>query len=108
MVSKVGYCTFVEAACNGVGLVSAPRADWPELGPLIDWARRNAKFALAEGGMDDAEGLRAALSAVLNAPGKTAVPASGIAEAVETIAGIAGLAVNGRPYGLAARHSGQG
>ena len=32
VVTKVGYCTFVEAACNGVGLVSADRADWPEFG----------------------------------------------------------------------------
>ena len=33
VVTKIGYTTFVEAACNGVGIVSAPRADWPEFGP---------------------------------------------------------------------------
>jgi hypothetical protein len=103
VVTKVGYCTFVEAACNGVGLVSAPRADWPESGPLIEWARRNASFALAEGGIDDAEGLRTALSTVLNAPRRT-VPASGVAEAVEIIVGIAGLAGNDHPDGSAANH----
>ena len=91
VVTKIGYATFVEAACNGVGIVSAPRADWPEAGPLIEWAKQNANFALMEDGIEDTPGFRTALSAVLNAPCRMPVRASGIAEAVETIAGIAGL-----------------
>ena len=91
VVTKIGYATFVEAACNGVGIVSAPRADWPESGPLIEWAKQNANFALMEDGIEDTRGFRTALSAVLNAPCRMPVRASGIAEAVETIAGIAGL-----------------
>lgn len=106
-VSKVGYCTFVEAACNGIGLVSAPRADWPESRHLIEWAKRNANFALAEGGLDDVESLQTALSAVLNAPRKPAVPSWGIAEAVEVIAGIAGVAASDGPDRQVARRSGQ-
>jgi hypothetical protein len=91
VVTKIGYATFVEAACNGVGIVSPPRADWPESGPLIEWAKQNANFALMEDGIENARGFRTALSAVLNAPCRMPVRASGIAEAVETIAGIAGL-----------------
>jgi hypothetical protein len=91
VVTKIGYATFVEAACNGVGIVSAPRADWPESGHLIEWAKQNANFALMEDGIENARGFRTALSAVLNAPCRMPVRASGIAEAVETIAGIAGL-----------------
>ena len=52
---SIGSATFVEAACNGVGIVSAPRADWPESGPLIEWAKQNANFALMEHGIEDAE-----------------------------------------------------
>ena len=58
---------------------------------MIEWAKQNANFALMEDGIEDARGFRTALSAVLNAPCRMPVRASGIAEAVETIAGIAGL-----------------
>jgi hypothetical protein len=91
VVTKVGYATFVEAACNGVGIVSASRADWPESEPLIEWAKQNANLALMEDGITDAQGFRTALSAVLNAPCRMPVRASGIAEAVAIIAGIAGI-----------------
>lgn len=89
VVTKVGYGTFVEAACNGVGIVSAPRLDWPESKCLIDWAQQNANFALAEGGIENTEELHNALSAVLNGPRRAPVRASGIGEAVAIIARIA-------------------
>ena len=91
VVTKVGYSTFVEAACNGVGLVSANRLDWPESAVLIDWATQNASFALVEEGVEDARGLRLALSAVLDAPRKTPVAPSGVREAIDIIADVAGL-----------------
>ena len=91
VVTKVGYCTFVEAACNGVGLVSANRTDWPESAGLIAWAQENASFALVEAGIESERGLRIALSAVLDVPRKMPVTPLGILEAVEVIADIAGL-----------------
>jgi hypothetical protein len=92
VVTKIGYATFVEAACNGVAIASAPRADWPESGPLIEWAKQNANFALREDGIEDTREFSTALSAVLNAPSRMPARASGVAEAVEIIAGIAGIA----------------
>ena len=91
VVTKIGYATFVEAACNGVGIVSPPRADWPESGPLIEWAKQNANFALMEDGIENA--LRIPYRSVggTECSVQNASSASGIAEAVETIAGIAGL-----------------
>jgi hypothetical protein len=91
VVTKVGYCMFVEAACNGIGLVSAPRDDWPESMPLIGWAKQNAKFALAVPGIEDERGLREALDAVLSAPRKSIPGATGAAEACEEISSLAGL-----------------
>jgi hypothetical protein len=91
VVAKVGYCMFVEAACNGVALVSAPRDDWPESLGLIEWAKQNADFALAGAGLEDAQALRSALSMVLNASRRAPVPASGAAEASDIIAEGAGL-----------------
>jgi UDP:flavonoid glycosyltransferase YjiC (YdhE family) len=91
VVTKVGYCMFVEAACNGVGLISAPRNDWPESTPLIEWAQQNARFALAEPDVEDAKGLRAALTKVLAEPRKELPIASGAAEACDAIAELIGL-----------------
>jgi len=91
VVTKVGYSTFVEAACNGVGLVAANRPDWPESAVLIDWVTRNASFALVQEGVEDARGLRPALAAVLDAPRKAPVAPSGVREAVDIIADVAGL-----------------
>ena len=91
VVTKVGYGTFVEAACNGVGLVSAARPDWPKSTPLITWATQNADFGLMENGLDDAQSVRAALSRVLEAPRRVLPSPTGIGEAVEIIAVIAGL-----------------
>jgi hypothetical protein len=91
VLTKDGYCTFVEAACNGVGLVSVPRADWPESIPLVEWADQNVNFAIARGGIADAQGLEAAISAVASARRKMRVDATGVAEAVDVIAQLAGL-----------------
>jgi hypothetical protein len=89
VVTKVGYCTFVEAACNGVGLVSAPRNDWPESGNLIEWAKQNGNFSLAD--IEDTDELRAALTTVLESSSdKQAIP-SGTAESVDIIEAIANI-----------------
>jgi hypothetical protein len=91
VLTKVGYCTFVEAACNGVGIVCSSRPDWPESGPYIEWATRNANFALIEGSAENPDGVRTALPVVLNASPRMAPSPSGVAEAVEIIASMARL-----------------
>lgn len=90
VITKVGYSTFVEAACNGTALVSAPRDDWPESPYLIAWAERNARFALTGSGLDAPE-IRRALEDVLSAPPRPPVPATGVEEACRVIAKIADL-----------------
>jgi len=91
VLTKVGYSTFVEAACNGVGLISAPRADWPESAALMQWATENTNFAEAKNGLHDAQGVAGAVAKVLSARRRPPVKPSGIAEAVEHIARVAGL-----------------
>jgi hypothetical protein len=91
VVTKVGYCMFVEAVCNGVGLVSARRDDWPEASPLVEWAKRNGRFALAEPCIEDVQGLQVAVEAVLTAQCQAAPSASGAAEASDAISDLAGL-----------------
>jgi hypothetical protein len=45
VVTKPGYGTFAEAACNGIPLLWQRRDDWPEQEPLIAWLHENARCA---------------------------------------------------------------
>lgn len=90
VVTKVGYSTFVEAACNGTPLISAPRDDWPESPYLMDWAQQNACFALAPEGLAGS-GLARAVETVLSAPRRAPVAPAGVGEACGIIAEIGGL-----------------
>ncbi len=83
VLTKVGYATFVEAACNGVGIISLRRPDWPETAVLSQWAMRNANFAWIED-PEDAKAIVAGVSAVLSVPRRTVSPV-GTAAAVSII-----------------------
>jgi hypothetical protein len=85
VLTKLGYGTFVEAACNGVSVVSAPRADWPENAGLMRWVVQYANFAEVENGLGNAASIASAVAAVLRAPRKASVAPSGITEAVACI-----------------------
>lgn len=41
VVTKPGYGTFTEAACNGTPVLYQPRMDWPEQDCLIEWLDRH-------------------------------------------------------------------
>ncbi len=43
VLTKPGYGTFTEAACNGTPVLYLRRDDWPEQDCLIDWLERNAR-----------------------------------------------------------------
>jgi hypothetical protein len=45
VLTKPGYGTFTEAACNGTPVLFARRDDWPEQDCLIDWLKANARCA---------------------------------------------------------------
>lgn len=40
LLTKPGYGSFAEAACNGIPLLYVPRGDWPEEPHLVGWMRR--------------------------------------------------------------------
>lgn len=48
VLTKPGYGTFVEAACNGTAVLYVPRDDWPEEEFLATWLRKNARCAEVE------------------------------------------------------------
>ncbi|WP_221227794.1 hypothetical protein [Rhodocyclus tenuis] len=43
VITKPGYGTFTEAACNAVPVLYQRREDWPEQDCLIDWLQGNAR-----------------------------------------------------------------
>jgi hypothetical protein len=43
ILTKPGYGTFTEAACNRLPVLYVKRDDWPEQDCLIDWLHRNAR-----------------------------------------------------------------
>lgn len=45
VLTKPGYGTFTEAACNGTAVLFVRRDDWPEQDCLIDWLEKNARCA---------------------------------------------------------------
>ncbi|MDR2507224.1 MAG: hypothetical protein LBD67_04420 [Candidatus Accumulibacter sp.] len=59
VLTKPGYGTFAESACNGTATLFLKRNDWPEQKPLIDWLKANARCqeiapdALREGKFDE-------------------------------------------------------
>ena len=42
IITKPGYGTFTEAACNGTPVIYQRRSDWPEQECLIEWLHRHA------------------------------------------------------------------
>lgn len=45
VVTKPGYGTFTEAACNGAAVIYQRRDDWPEQDCLIEWLPKHARYA---------------------------------------------------------------
>jgi hypothetical protein len=43
IITKPGYGTFTEAACNGTPVLYQRREDWPEQDCLIEWLRRSSR-----------------------------------------------------------------
>lgn len=60
VVTKPGYGTFTEAACNGTAVLYVRREDWPEQDCLIEWLGQNGRCreisedALMSGQLQDA------------------------------------------------------
>jgi hypothetical protein len=85
VLTKPGYGTFVEAACQGTPVIFVPRNGWPEEAPLVEWLRRHV--ACADIAREAAQ--RGELAAVLNrlwsAPALPPPSPGGITEAVAAL-----------------------
>lgn len=85
VITKPGYGTFTEAACNGTPVLYQRREDWPEQEALIDWLHANGSCKEVPGErlldgqvLDD-------LECLLAQPLKPPVAPTGAEEAAEII-----------------------
>ena len=86
VLTKPGYGTFTEAACNGTAVLYVRRDDWPEQDCLIDWLEKHARCAE----VDEAGLMAGTLQPALERLWQQSRPAmprpDGAAEAAERIA----------------------
>lgn len=87
VLTKPGYGTFTEAACNGTPVLYQRRADWPEQESLIDWLQQHACAGEIEASMLlDGQGLAEALERLWQQPRPARPEANGAAYAAELLA----------------------
>lgn len=85
VVTKPGYGTFTEAACNGTPVIYQRRTDWPEQECLIDWLQQHGRCVEIDP-LQLANGDLAASLACLKASPKPPQPApDGIRQATEQL-----------------------
>ena len=86
VLTKPGYGTFTEAACNGTPVLYLRRDNWPEQDCLIDWLERNGRSApIGKDELAD-ERLPAALAALWQQSAPPIPKPSGAQEAAALIA----------------------
>jgi len=84
VLTKPGYGTFVEAACNGTAVLYLRRDNWPEQDCLIEWLEKNARCR--EIGESDL--LSSRLPTMLNALWNQTAPPVPIASGAEEAAAL--------------------
>lgn len=85
VLTKPGYGTFTEAACNGTPLLYLRREDWPEQEALIAWLETVGRCSeVSRPALAGGDWL-ADLEQLLAQPAKPPVPATGIGEAVDIL-----------------------
>lgn len=85
VITKPGYGTFTEAACNGTPVLYQRRADWPEQDCLIAWLGEHGKCREIDAAALNAGEVGAALEQLWQQPARPLPPADGAAQAAALI-----------------------
>lgn len=86
VVTKPGYGTFTEAACNGVRVLYTRRPDWPETRWLCDWLQAHGVSAAVDWASLMDGSFIGSLRRLLALPARPAVDADGIETASAALA----------------------
>ncbi|MBS1144284.1 MAG: hypothetical protein H6R14_1690 [Proteobacteria bacterium] len=85
IVTKPGYGTFTEAACNGTPVIYQRREDWPEQDCLIDWLHVHSRCLEIEATTLARGHFGEAIATVLAQPAPPRPSVEGIAQAAQAI-----------------------
>ena len=85
VITKPGYGTFTEAACNGTPVIFQRREDWPEQDCLIDWLEDNGRCQEIDAQALQSGQIAPGLAALLAQQSKPLPPANGISEAAQAL-----------------------
>ncbi|MGB4066332.1 MAG: hypothetical protein WBK19_21090 [Azonexus sp.] len=92
VITKPGYGTFTEAACNGIPVIYQRRENWPEQDCLIDWLTANGRcFEIGVAELECGQ-LAAALESVHEQSPSPIPETDGIAQAARAISDYASAA----------------
>ena len=86
ILTKPGYGTFSEAACNGTPVLYLRRDNWPEQDCLIDWLQNNVRCAEISDVKLKGGDFQAALTALWQKPAPPTPRPDGAAETASIIA----------------------
>jgi hypothetical protein len=85
LLTKPGYGSFAEAACNGVPVLYLDRKDWPEAPYLVDWLKRQGRCMEVERTALEQGAIAAPLEALWALPPAAPVEPEGIAQAADLL-----------------------
>ncbi len=85
VITKPGYGTFTEAACNGTPVIYQRRDNWPEQDCLIDWLKDNGRCVDIEATALERGQLSEALHRLAQQAPSPRPVVDGIAQAADTI-----------------------
>ncbi|HHM06153.1 MAG TPA: hypothetical protein ENJ19_10495 [Gammaproteobacteria bacterium] len=96
LLTKPGYGSFAEAACNGVPVLYVPRKDWPEERWLVSWLKRVGRCApLSLAALRQGRVVAAGNALVADGPPPALAPSGVAALAARLAARLSGGASNG-------------
>lgn len=85
LLTKPGYGSFAEAACNGVPVLYLDRKDWPEAPYLVEWLKRQGRCMEVERPALERGAIAAPLEALWALPPTAPVEPEGIAQAADLL-----------------------
>lgn len=85
LITKPGYGTFAEAACNGIPVLSVERPDWPESRWLVDWLSDRVPVRQVNADAFMAGTITGPLTELLSAGPATPVAPTGVSESADLL-----------------------
>lgn len=86
VITKPGYGTFADCACNGVPALYVRRRDWPEERYLVPWFEATARCAELPRAALETGAVDAHLRALWKKPARAAIAPTGIGQAADYLA----------------------